>query len=459
MVQGFVIICIAVIGVCLGFVAYTLFAVTLFGAATVTVVTMVALALVYFQLQTVRELRELQTYIGSSQELEAEVIGRLDELSSRLDALSVAATGDKSLDLQEVETSIFDMEQEITALSVKVDELRKSGGSAAPAENKVVSLLRSDEIVAQEELKQREQSIVQGVAAGTAEDAKSTTFDDSIDKVEKIAIDMFSSARRSALAENLRDAITQEHLELNLQPVVDLLSRDPVYYEASLRLKEKNGQYIAQDLLKSIARDEDLMVSLDGQILFGAIRMLRTLADLDKHTAIFCPLSTATLSESQAFEDIYSFLAANVTLAEYLILEIDQDDLEELDSDGRERLYRVVDMGFPLLLNNVRRFNVDGKLLHTAGFRFLKIAFADLMDLDATEIVDDQIRNFSGELERAGLNVIVCDVQQESQAIHLINFEIPLAQGKHFAVARPVKPELLNAQVGSKAAESRTGSM
>jgi len=142
---------------------------------------------------------------------------------------------------------------------------------------------------------------------------------------------------------------------------------------------------------------------------------------------------------------MHTFLAANVALAGSLILEIDQSALEELSSNSRERLSRLVDLGFPLLLNNIQNFEMDGPLLHSAGFRNLKVSVNELLKISDNGNIDEHVTDFSEEMENCGLTVIVSDIELEAQAIHLIDFDLPLGQGSLFSPSGPVKPELLKA--------------
>ena len=91
------------------------------------------------------------------------------------------------------------------------------------------------------------------------------------------AADLSEHSRNRSLGEQLRNAVENNELELHLQPIVNLSDREPEYYESTLRLKESDGGYIDQRKLNRFAREGRLAVSLDSQLLYSAVRVLRTL--------------------------------------------------------------------------------------------------------------------------------------------------------------------------------------
>ena len=91
---------------------------------------------------------------------------------------------------------------------------------------------------------------------------------------------------------------------------------------------------------------------------------------------------------------------------------------------------------------------MDGSLLHSTGFRNLKISFNELLKISDSGNIDEHVTDFLEEMENCGLTVIVSDIEQETQVLHMIDFDLPLGQGSLFSPSRPVKPELLKVTDG-----------
>ena len=105
------------------------------------------------------------------------------------------------------------------------------------------------------------------------------------------AADLTAHSTNRTISEHLRNAVECNALELHLQPIVNISHRQPEYYESTLRLKEPGGKYVDQQKLNRLAGEARLAAALDSQLLFSAIRVLRTLSELQKRTSLFCPIS------------------------------------------------------------------------------------------------------------------------------------------------------------------------
>ena len=457
LIGGFVVICIAMIAVSGAFLAQTYLNLSPIGAALAGIMLFLMLFLLHIQRINRREINEFKYYMGKPSDIEDGLVRRIDELSRQVNSSDVSSI-EQSMDsvLQENENTtalIAGLDDGLQSLSRRVDviadrmaisENSNAGGDGnfsefTEQERKVVPLHNSIQSpISQPELGHR-QDLTGDVDLINMDDKRAATLADIG------AADLSEHSRNRSLVERLRNAVEANELELHLQPIVNLNDREPEYYESTLRLKEPDGGYVDQRKLNRFAREGQLAVSLDSQLLFSAVRVLRTLNELQKRTGLFCPLSASTLENPDAFDDMHTFLAANIALAGSLILEINQSTLEDLNSDSRDRLSRLVDLGFPLLLNNIQNFELDGALLHSAGFRNLKVSVNELLKISDNGNIDEHVTDFSEEMENCGLTVIVSDIELESQAIHLIDFDLPLGQGSLFSPSRPVKPELLKA--------------
>jgi cyclic-di-GMP phosphodiesterase TipF (flagellum assembly factor) len=252
----------------------------------------------------------------------------------------------------------------------------------------------------------------------------------------------------SSLAGILHEAVKSASLELHLQPIVDLHSHKPVYYETMLRLKGVDEHYVDPRQLAETAKTENLLAAMDFQHLFDAVRMLRALDKMGKKAGLLCSVTRSTLNSTAAFDEMLSFLKANKSLSKWLIIEVLQSDWDNLDNTGLQRLAQIVDLGYFLALGNVRRFDIDGAYLHFVGFRFVKVSVAVLFSDSAEGGVAAHPAIFSAEMERCGIAIIACQIAREAEVLDLIDLDLPLGQGDHFSAPRPVKAELLG-PVGS----------
>ena len=445
MVSGFIVICIAMIAISGAFISQNYLNLTLLGSVLIGVVLFLLFYLLHGQRLARREISDLKYHMGGPSDIEDGLIRRIDDLARQMASTDVSKVEHSiksiSIDCAANNTSIQQLAEELLIVSDNLDDVVSKIQTPKmldnlPQENKIIPLRTP-----------KQQADIPSAITDQPTTSRPIGRDDFGVEVgaalENGATDLAEHARNRTLIERLHDAVGSEELELHLQPIVKLLDREPEFYESTLRMKDDDGAYIKQQRLLRFVDSEQLAAAFDRQLLHSAIRVLRTLNELQKRTGLFCPMSISTLKNSEVFEEIHAFLRANVALAGSLVLEIDQSALDELDAEGRNRLSQLVELGYSLLLNNVNRFDLDGSLLHSVGFRNLKVSVNALLEISDDGNIDEYVTDFSEDMENCGLTVIVCDIEHETQVMHLIDFDLPLGQGVLFSPSRPVKPELL----------------
>lgn len=440
-VSGFIVLCIAIVAASMAYAAGNFWVLPPYGEIVVGVALFVAFYLLHGQRINRRKIDRLSYYAGAPSDIEEGLIRRIDELAKQVQAANSAANENHALKstIEETRRALIAVSDQVEELAGRVESPEKNDGTVVPLHNSN----DQDTRATGRDSSRSYRRILDNIADHDPNTAVTNNLADM--PVANGTEDLMAHAKNRTLAERLHAAVEHDELELHLQPVVNLGDREPAYYESTLQLKDNDGSYVDQQRLKRLAGREDLATTLDGQLLFSAVRILRTLNELNKRTGLFCPLSQATLENADAFEETEAFLAANIALSDLLVLEIDQSVLDDLLPDHSARLANIADLGFSLLLNNVQEFDFDGKLLHSAGFRFLKVPVDELLSIAGDNNIDEYVTDFSEEMENCGITVIVSDIDQETQVIHLIDFDLPLGQGTLFAPSRPVKPELLKA--------------
>ncbi len=458
-VSGFIVVCMAMIAASGAYLAQNYLNVNFAGSVFIGVIFFLLLYLLHYQRLLQRELNEFKNNAGEPSDLEGALIRRMDELSEKINSIDNFEL-EQSVDtiLLNCETnknSILRIDEELLIISRQIEKTTGLNPSAEKPAGGITRILQPER---QSERKivplhipkeSAELPIAVGERPSFPVHIGQDDFSAAPAALSEISATEYSrsstgNSENRNLIEHLHHAVKRDELELHLQPIVNLSDREPEFYESTLRLKDLDGTYLDQQRLGKLVRDERLATVLDGQLLFSAIRVLRTLNELQKRTGLFCPVSAATLNNKNAFEDIYAFLAANTALAGSLVLEIEQSALTELNAESRERLSRLVDLGFSLLLDNVQNFDLEGSLLHSAGFRNIKVSVNELLNISDESNIDEYVTDFSEEMESCGLTVIVSEIEHEVQAVLLGDFELPLGQGTLFSPSRPVKPELLN---------------
>ncbi len=238
--------------------------------------------------------------------------------------------------------------------------------------------------------------------------------------------------------------LNEKSLNMHLQPIVELPSRRPAYFDAFMRLSSSDGEFVEQSEFRNLVETAGLTATIDKKVVFSSVRMVRKLNLLKKRAGVFCSLSPKSLLNLHSFREITGFLEANASLRQSLIIEMNNREFAGLNQEQRDRLAELSDMEIALCLGDVQDLKIDPDYLSRCGFRFVKIAASILLHADV-DVTNDSIlpANLAAMLEGQDIQLIATGVERDRDAISLIDMDLPLAQGLLFAPPRPVKAELL----------------
>lgn len=247
------------------------------------------------------------------------------------------------------------------------------------------------------------------------------------------------------LKQNLKAALDGDNLTMHLQPIVELPNRTPAFFEAFMRLKTGEKEYLDHPEFARFAEEGGLTSMIDKKVLFSSARMLMTLNAQKKKAGLFCKLSTSSLSDAKTFSEVINFLETNIALKSSLVLELTQRTYGRLKPAERDRLNEITALGFSLSLDQVLDLNLDTGRLAADGFRYVRVPASILLHASIDDGQDGiSPTDMAGELSAHNIALAATEIARESDAIALLDFDVAYGQGSVFAPPRPVKPELLN---------------
>ncbi len=245
------------------------------------------------------------------------------------------------------------------------------------------------------------------------------------------------------LAEAVKGAITGGSADLYLQPIVTLPQRKVRYYEALTRLRGEDGTLMEPKDFMAIAERDGLVQSLDNQVLYRAVQVIRRLSERGRDVGLFCNLSPRSLIDSGFFNQMLEFLNDNRDLVKRMIFEFPQQMLDEAGPMEIESLRAMHEQGLRFSLDQVRSLNLDFQHMNDLGFRFVKVD-ADIL-LHRMEEADTWVHSadLSALMERHGISLIAEKVQSERTVLNLLDFDISLAQGHLFGKPAQVRMDII----------------
>ena len=234
----------------------------------------------------------------------------------------------------------------------------------------------------------------------------------------------------------IREALTENRIDVYLQPVVSLPQRKPSYYETFTRLRDGQGSLIEPGRYIAVAERGGLITAIDNNLLFRCVQIVRKSQRRELNLGFFCNISRYTLLDTSFFPEFIDFMEQNAGLAANLIFEFTQADLAAHDRGTKFNLVRLSDLGFRFSVDGVTNLDLDVGALVERRVSFVKIdastALETLRDADASL----QLHRVKRALDRAGINLIVEKIEEEEQLIELLDYGIDFGQGYLFGAPR-----------------------
>jgi cyclic-di-GMP phosphodiesterase TipF (flagellum assembly factor) len=262
-----------------------------------------------------------------------------------------------------------------------------------------------------------------------------------------------NSDRRAspALMDTVREALTENRVDLYLQPIVGLPQRRTVFYESFSRLRDETGRVLMPAEYLAVAEPAGLMTSIDNLLLFRCVQIVRRLAKQDRKVGIFCNVSMASLGDDSFFPQFLELLTANRDLAGALIFEVGQGAFDARGSVEARNMGKLADLGFRFSLDKVVDLDLDLQDLARSDVKFLKVGAQMLLD-ELTEVdgrlvlrslPDLAAEDFAALTRRYGVEVIAEKVEAERQVVDVLELDIAYGQGHLFGEPRAIRDAVL----------------
>jgi len=231
--------------------------------------------------------------------------------------------------------------------------------------------------------------------------------------------------QNAAQSRELVAALNERRIRLGFQPVVDIVSREPVFHEALARVEQPGGTRVGPGEFVALAERLGLVRLVDHRVLE---LVLDVLAEGDTG-ALSINVSAETIGDSQWIGHLSSRLAGHPELARRLIVEI----TETAAIHNLEEAERFVDTLHALGC----RVAIDDFGAGFSSFRNLRVLNVDFFKIDGSFIEnlprsrDDQIfvRALAELGGSFGVPVVAEWVQDEETAALLAGWGVKCIQG------------------------------
>lgn len=222
-----------------------------------------------------------------------------------------------------------------------------------------------------------------------------------------------SPPRPEAASRTKPEPVEPEHLDLLLEPVIELSSGSTSHYRAVINLANGRGDVVPHSELMEKAELGGMRAALDAHIVKMVAPVLRRLRLKNPGLRVFVPLGRSTLGSRGEADGIISLLLQDADVANGMVFELGQEDIGQLDPAGIENLASLGRLGATLALRDVYLGGLDLSALRQLGVRFLNFP---PHAVDAGNGPSEVWREFVQYARAMQIQLIVGDIETPQQA-------------------------------------------
>lgn len=252
------------------------------------------------------------------------------------------------------------------------------------------------------------------------------------------------AAKEAAKADILRGdqieiAARGGHIDLNLQPILELAERKVCHFEVLAFLRTGDDALIAPREYRAEAERRNVLSLIDRALLSEATIMLHKLAQSGEAHTLFCGLSQASMSEPGFLSAFLHFMKGYKNVVKHLVLEIEEASLDGGNGQNLEELATLRRLGFRLSLARVSDPLSALERLAGLGFNFIKVDAEALAALAGAE--QERTRGAAAFVAKAraqSLEVIIEGIDSDEALELALASTAHFGQGNVFAEPQPV---------------------
>ncbi len=230
--------------------------------------------------------------------------------------------------------------------------------------------------------------------------------------------------------------LRDEGFKLAFQPVVEAKSGTPVFHEALLRMRDRDGAIIAAGHIIPVAERLGLIRLIDRAVIQLAITALN--AHPDARIAI--NLSGTTTGDPRWNAQLVDLLAANHAHMDRLIVEITESVALGSDDETRRFIGRLHELGCHVAIDDCGVGQASYRRLRGLPVDFLKLDGAICRDL-ASNPDNQYFVKATIELARKfGIHTVAEWVETSEDADHLKVWGVDFLQGNLYGAASLTEP-------------------
>lgn len=233
--------------------------------------------------------------------------------------------------------------------------------------------------------------------------------------------------------EIIRNALQDNRVDLYLQPIVTLPSRKTIHYECYSRVRDEKGRVLFPRDYLPVAEESGLTGTLDNLLLFRCMQVARRLGPRRPNVRFFCNISSASLNDEEFFPQFIDFMLSNYKLADRMVFEFGQADVQVMDANVERSLMRLGENGYRFSMDHVVDLSIDIPRLAQHFFKYIKVDTNILLGRHG-EILTADLKE---AMSRFDIELIAVKIENEPSVLDVLDNNIDYGQGYLFGEPKP----------------------
>lgn len=220
-------------------------------------------------------------------------------------------------------------------------------------------------------------------------------------------------------------------IEIHLQPIVAFADRKARLYEVHPRIADAGGLLIDPLGYKTTAASMGLSLAIERAALLRCTQIQRRLSEKGRAKCAVFRLSSEAIRDRAFLQRLIADLAPDPLLADLILLEIDQHDIEEGGATERENMDLLAASGFRFSLGCAETLALESEELTARSIAFVRVSPGVLsQEPDETG---------AAHLREAGIETILVEVEDEAAVQLGQRHGIVLGEGLLFSGPKPLR--------------------
>lgn len=253
-----------------------------------------------------------------------------------------------------------------------------------------------------------------------------------------------------SLAEEIKDALLGNRIEVVLTPVIGLLDRRMRHFDVDVRLRTLNGERI--DASRATTEESSSVGLIDAARLTRTADVANVLTERIKTGGLVCRIASASLRSAPFMATASDLAATRPEFVQRLVLALSQTDVRGLDDSGRQALEELRARGFRFCLDDITDAEVDFARLQTSGFAFAKIAAPALLEGLSAGRARISPADVCRHLASLDMSLIATGINTEELRAGVFEIGIAFGQGLLLGSAKTMRADVVAKAARSAAA-------